>query len=286
MPQISKFQFETDFAEPGSGHAKSKAEDDSEIEAPVFSEAELLSAREHGYEAGIAAGQAQALGGVEKHVSEVIARINDQLDAINEEMAGQKALAAKDVAILAGAIATKVTGLKSDQSRLDLLERMIKDCMAKLYNEPEVTARVPAELEADLSSRLSMSKLAISISVVPDPALNGTDCLISWDGGGAERIEARIWQDVEALLERYVADHPAIVPPDNTDPRTAQPAERVAEVADEESATDLETVGGEVVEPTELASDVEDAPTQTTSTIEQHGGQPERPAPGDQDGGV
>ena len=119
MAQISKFLFETDFADPEANRAitKAKPEEDDEVEAPVFSEAELLSAREHGYEAGIAAGQAQALGSIEKSIGEVIARIDGQLGAVAEQMSGQKALAAEDVAILAGAIATKISGTRSDQAR-------------------------------------------------------------------------------------------------------------------------------------------------------------------------
>ncbi len=284
MPHISKFLFETDFAEPESARPKSRAEDDDEIETPSFSEAELLSAREHGYEAGIAAAQAQALASVEKHVSELIASINNQLDTVSEEFASQQTLAAKDVAALASAIAAKVTGTKSDESRLDLLERMITDCMAKLYQAPEVVPRVPADLEAELKSRLSMSNMPITVSVVPDQALNGTDCYIAWHGGGAERVEAHIWQEIETLLERYVAGEATTDAPDDTASATEHVAQDTAGAAEATFAAEPKALADDTAESTDPASHVGDAPTQSTPTLEQHGGQPERPAPGDQDG--
>lgn len=206
MPQVSKFLFETDFAEPESERADpNKAEEEDGVEAPVFSEAELLSAREHGYEAGIAAGQAQALAGVEKQSGDVIADIGAKLDGIGEQIAAQKALTENDVAVLANAIATKISGAAPDEARVEMLERLVSDCVSNLYQAPEVVARVPADLEEALKSRLAMSKTAIAVTVVPDQALTGTDCQLAWQGGGAERSEADIAQQVDALLEQYLS---------------------------------------------------------------------------------
>ena len=293
MPHISKYQFGTDFAEPESSRVKSSAEEEEEAEPPMFSEAELLAAREHGYEAGIAAGQAQAVAGIEKHVSEIIANIDNQLGAVSQEIAGQVALAVKDVAILAGAIAAKVTGTESDQARLDLLERMITDCMSKLYRAPEVTARVPADIEEELRSRLTVSEFAINVNVIPDQALTGTDCRLSWQGGGGERVEARIWQEVEALLERYVAGEPGEAPADNAGTDAAQTADHIAEAAQEAPQADSERQtddaaaaedAADAADAAELALHVTGAPTQPAPPLEQDGGQSERPAPGDLDG--
>ncbi len=205
MPQISKFLFETDFAEPEATHPEPQpVDDDGGVETPVFSEAELLSAREHGYEAGIAAGQAQALAGVEKQAGEVIAEISSKLDAIGEQVAAQKVLVEKDVAVLANAIATKIGGAAPDEARVALLERLVNECVSKLYQAPEVVVRVPADLEDALKSQLAMSNNAVSVSVIPDQALTGTDCQLTWLGGGAERNEDDIRQQVDDLLDHYL----------------------------------------------------------------------------------
>lgn len=285
MPQISKYLFETDFADPENEHAKPKHQDDDGTEAPVFSEAELLSAREHGYEAGIAAGQAQAVAGIETQIGEVIETISGKLDAVHTEISGQKALAEQDVAILAGAIATKVTGTVSDQARLDLLECMITDCMTRLYQAPEVVAHVPADLEADLTTRLSNANLAVAVRVTPDPSLTGTDCRVAWDGGGAERVQARVWQEVEALLEHYVADGAPASPPED-----AADSEDMVADADTDTAPapepepSAEPPPDQATAPSEDADGVADASAADTPPLEQDGVQDERPAPGDQDG--
>ena len=206
MPQVSKFLFETDFAEPESERADlNKVDDEDSVEAPVFSEAELLSAREHGYEAGIAAGQAQALASVEKQAGDVIADLSAKVDGIGEEIAAHKALTENDVAVLANAIATKISGAAPDEARVDMLHRLVSDCVSNLYQAPEIVARVPADLEEALKSRLAMSKSAIVVTVVPDQALTGTDCQLTWQGGGAERNQADIAQQVDALLDQYLA---------------------------------------------------------------------------------
>lgn len=282
MAQVSKFLFDTDFADPDAGQPN--VVEETEIEAPVFSEEELLSAREHGYEAGIAAGQAQALAGIEKRVGELIANLAGQMDGVAEQIAAQKALVAEDVAVLARAVATKVSGTKSNKSRLELLERMITDCMAKLYQAPEVTAHVPPDIEADLTSLLAMSDLTITVTVLADPALTGTDCRISWHGGGAERIEAQIWQEVDSLLEHYVGDTSeadANVDDAATNEQTKAEAEVPvpnAAIADEAEPID------QGLDPADYPLDAQTDAARMESILEQDDGQPPETAPGDQDG--
>ena len=70
--------------------------------------------------------------------------------------------------------------------------------------EPRLLVRAHPMITPDLEMRLkdafARASFQGSYSVVTDYELQPGDCRLEWDGGGAERSEARIWLDIRALV--------------------------------------------------------------------------------------
>ena len=203
MAQFTKFEFQTDFAvpEPPPPVAEAPAE-----EAPtVYTEDELRGARDHGYEAGLAAGRAQALADAEIKLCKLLEGVQGRLQGMADGVAERHSLLAQDIVHLARAIAAKVTGARAAEENLRLIEDMAQECLANLYQAPEVTIRVDPALAEGLRERLLATALSLSVTVTGDGHLHGADCRIDWQDGGASRLDAVILQNIDELLARYAS---------------------------------------------------------------------------------
>ena len=76
-----------------------------------------------------------------------------------------------------------------------------------------------------------------------DDRLGPADCRIRWQGGGLERRETEIWQEIDGALERFLGDAGARGQADNEDP-DGPPAES-ADAADEAGTKDATAPGDE-----------------------------------------
>jgi hypothetical protein len=203
MTQVSKYLFDMDFDDP-EGKRAHRIQEEPEAEIPTFSEDDIVAAREHGYEAGIAAGKAQATASTERRIEELLSNTTEQFNALNAIVEGERTLVGTDIATLAGAIAGKLLGQQTNDERMDLIASLVQDSLARLYQAPEVTMLVGVDLVEGLRSRFAASELTITVNIVGEQGLTGTDFRLSWNGGGSERIESEIWRDVEKILERRI----------------------------------------------------------------------------------
>lgn len=201
MAQYRKFEFQTDFAMPEPPPVTEAPEE--EADPPVYTDDELRGARDHGYEAGLAAGRAQALGDAEIRLCELLEGVQGRLQGMADGVAERHSLVAQDIVLLARAIAAKVTGARATEENLRLVEEMAQECLTSLYQAPEVTIRVDPALAEELRERLLATALSLSVTVTGDEHLQGADCRIDWQDGGATRLDADILQDIDELLARY-----------------------------------------------------------------------------------
>ena len=65
---------------------------------------------------------------------------------------------------------------------------------------------VKDDLESRLTEIMARSSFSGVCSVVVDYELQPGDCRIEWDGGGADRDEARIWRDIRAAIAATLGD--------------------------------------------------------------------------------
>lgn len=218
MAQFTKFEFLTDFSEPRSQEPAPLPEDESEAQLPTFSEDELRNAREHGYESGLAAGRAQALGDAEVKLCELVEALNRHLDTLTADLAERRAMASGDVVHLARAIAGKVAGQRSTEQNLEMIEALVRESLNALYQAPEATVRIDPSLVETMRERLAQADFPMDVMITGDERLQGADCRVEWQDGQAERLDSVMWQKIDDILSHYALESPE-------EPTLATPAE-------------------------------------------------------------
>ena len=214
MTQINKFLFETDFGAEGRTPRR-RAGESREGERAAYSDDDLAGARQSGYESGIAAGRAQATAAIEARIESLLETVAERLQAVAQSGAEQRLLTRHDTARLAQAIAAKIIGRREHEGQLEVVERLVDECLAEIYGVEQVTVAVDPTLADTLVARLKPPASGIAVTVVGDSSLTGAECRIDWPGGSARRLESEMWARIEAILERYTAptDEPAPAEP-------------------------------------------------------------------------
>jgi flagellar assembly protein FliH len=208
MAQFTKFEFLTDFSAPQAQALEPLPEEESEAPPPTFSEDELRNAREHGYESGLAAGRAQALGDAEVKLCELMEGLNRHLDTLTADLAERRAMASGDVVHLARAIAGKVAGQRSTEQNLEIIESLVRESLAALYQTPEATVRIDPALVEMMRDRLAQADFPMDVMITGDERLQGSDCRVEWQDGQAERLDSVMWRKVDDILSRYALESP------------------------------------------------------------------------------
>jgi flagellar biosynthesis/type III secretory pathway protein FliH len=65
---------------------------------------------------------------------------------------------------------------------------------------------ITADIEARVQGLTDRAGFRGTFAVQPDYELQPGDCRIEWDGGGADRDEARIWQEIRAAIATTLGD--------------------------------------------------------------------------------
>ncbi len=215
MASAMKFLFENSFdAEERTGGPA----------APVamrhYTEQDLLSARSEGYADGEAAGRGAALAAIEqasqKALAEIAARLGDlggQIAAIRSQTIGEA------VKVVSAAIHKMVPEL-ARRNALNEIERLIRECLQAVYDEPRVVVRAHDSVIAALHGRIDAMAAACGfngkIVLFGDEQLSEADCRVEWADGGAERNLGEMWKQIDAALARVVEGSGAEAPASDT----------------------------------------------------------------------
>ena len=222
MAVVRKFLFDNDFGETpqstvGSARAKGAATSAATSTPPappppMFSETEMLvardTARRQGEEAGLARGRSEAVTAFDKQVAAALGAIGQQAAAIAKSVAAEADAAGKSVD-LALAIVRKLHPALVEREGLAEIESVLGQCLESLKQEPRLVAYVhSARLDA-LQERLAHLSASAGfegrVVLIGDDAMGESDCRDEWADGGVEREAGRIWRAIEEALNRYLA---------------------------------------------------------------------------------
>lgn len=194
---VQKFHFETSFDKPGHAARKPTLSPREAARA-----AELIAAIERGKQAGLREAEAGALAMTVRILTAMTARI-DALAADRARTTEESNRLAVEVAL---GVARKFLPAAARRNALEEVAALVKDCLAEAIDEPRLVVRVPDALldplktliEAQPEARAAAARLVL----LADPALAATDCRVDWADGGAERNEAALWQEIDAVVHR------------------------------------------------------------------------------------
>lgn len=190
-----KFLFETSF-EP-----KDIAERDAAIPVDVHETA--LKAE---YVKGLEQGRADAQAGIDARNTEQLQDLNTKLIVLLEE---QKQYRHKVQTLLGEVLKASLEKLFPALAETHGLEEVLKVVSTTFQEEKpghEMGVFVHPETVRALSEKLttleSEEGSSVCFKVTEDPALSYSDCRITWEGGGLERLSSRLYKEVEQCLDR------------------------------------------------------------------------------------
>lgn len=208
MASAMKFLFENSFdmaERPAGQGAVSKAPPPR-----LFTEEDLVAARDEGYldgkAAGEAAGRAAALASIEQASAKALAAIGVQLSDAGQQVERIRAQTVEDSLKVVSAAIHKVVPELARRNALNEIERLIRDCLQAIYDEPRVVVRghdrVITALQTRIDSMAASCGFHGKVVLFADEQLNEHDCRVEWADGGAERNLGDMWKQIDAALER------------------------------------------------------------------------------------
>jgi flagellar assembly protein FliH len=234
-PLVRKYMFDNSFdpvevvpeperVEEAEPQMQAEPEPDPEPEPPppppppTFSEEELAAARAVAYADGEAAGTAQAQQSAEMKLARSIEAIGSALPGIMNDRDQAVQAIARESARLAHALVAKALPELNRRYGLTEIEAIVKADVALAIDQPRIIVRVASDLASSVEQRFEAIALAAGfqgrVIVLGDPALGPADVKLDWGDGGAERLAARVWTELTAIVARAVENLEKTAPVD------------------------------------------------------------------------
>ncbi|MDG4718320.1 MULTISPECIES: FliH/SctL family protein [Thalassospira] len=206
------------------GKKKKKKQDDTPPPPPaIYTEEQatqmVAEAEQKAHAQGHAEGHAQGLeqgfqevmASVEKAIGDVESVIAEKLGQIDEQQKRANAKINEDAIHVALGVIRKLAPAWSKQYQLVEIEDIIRQCLANLFDAPKVMIKVNPELEkqlGDVAQRIADSRgFSGKVVVVGEPDVAVGDCMVSWGDGTAVRDSARVWAEINGIVDNALALH-------------------------------------------------------------------------------
>ena len=151
---------------------------------------------------GMKAGEARALEAVAQGTRDVAGILREALARTHNDIEYVR----QEAAQLAVAVARKLVPLALDALPSADVELALREALHQGIGEPRIVLRANPRVIEALNGRID--EIAHEegfdgrVIAAADPALKGADCRIEWRGGGAERNQAAIEQELAAIIAR------------------------------------------------------------------------------------
>ncbi len=183
--------------------------DRSKPEVVVYSEEQLVLAKNQ----SLAAGKAEGVKETQKQQETKISELMQKTLALAEKMAKnedrREIEKSVDAVKLTMQVISKLLPGFAQQYSVSEIENVIIQSIEARKDEPRIAVTVPtAHLEA-LKTRLdtmtSGKDFAGKVILIADDGLAATDCRVEWADGGAERLYERLYSQIENEFTKAIA---------------------------------------------------------------------------------
>ena len=173
---------------------------------PTFTEEDLQVVRDAAYDEGHAAGLAEAAETAERMLANALTALDDGLGGLRQAQEQSADESQRVAARVAMAVLRKILPATCEQNAFEEVVRTVQECFAHVLDEPRISVRVEAGLvervREHLESVAERHGFEGRVVVQSDARLVPGDCRVEWTDGGAERDQARLIADIEAVVER------------------------------------------------------------------------------------
>lgn len=204
MPSISKFLFDTSFDGPGG-----KAAPPPKPVKRNYTAAELEAEKGKAFAEGHNSGVAEAANEAAARTAAATQAIANRFGELFTQLDRHHAESTQTAVSAAVAMTRKLLPALSRSAAGAEIEALIRDCLGRLHNEPKIVVRLHDSMVDSFRERLetmaSDSGFSGRVVVVAEPRVAPADARIEWADGGVERNTEHVWQEIEAIIERFVS---------------------------------------------------------------------------------
>lgn len=209
--------FDPDLVANGGAHSKERGPNGGRAGSrakPVFSEDDLARVRAEGYAEGREQASLDAAGSMERRLTEAFETVGDRLGELIAITREASAAQARDANTIAVAIARRMVPELYRRNAAAEIEHTVAGVLAQVLKPEVLTVRTAEALADPLRDRIKALAEARGVGddvkITADPTLSEGDCRVEWSGGGAERISAALWTEIEAIVEKNLGFVPAL----------------------------------------------------------------------------
>ena len=213
MSDFEKFLFDTSFDSERAREAKARAAAEAAAAAepppPTYSEEELEAARQSAFAEGKAAGFAEAEEAQSRRIAEMIAALPQHLQSLAAEIEAQVDTRRRSTLEAAITVVRKLFPRLARDNGLDEVCAVVDSCLERLRDEPRLVIRcADADLDAlkeRIEASVQRSGFEGKLVFLADEAIASGDMRVEWADGGAERNQADLWKEIDAIIARALA---------------------------------------------------------------------------------
>ncbi len=175
---------------------------------PTFTNDDIEAARQAAYLEGESAGRQAAFSSIEQSMDYTLQALSARLVELFQHETARIEVMKAEAANIGHAIAYKLAPRLLENIPLEDISAMVSECVANNYNEPRIVVRVTDGL-IDPMKQIAGQIAADhafpgKIVIIGDDRLHGSDCLVEWADGGAERNEEKLLQNVDKIISNYI----------------------------------------------------------------------------------
>lgn len=181
-------------------------EPEPEPPPPTFSEEEMNVSRQLAFQEGHQIGLSEAAEAADTKTAAALETLAANFGQVFQAQAKAQDDNARNAVRVAMSVVRKLFPASSAQFAEAEIAHTVAEVIGQILDEPRIIVRVAPTLETVLKSRLeqvaSDRGFEGRVVVQGDARVAAGDCRIEWTDGGAERDQARLMTEIEALVER------------------------------------------------------------------------------------
>lgn len=177
---------------------------------PEYTQAQLDAAKEEGYIQGHGAALEEAATAREHYAADALNLIAQGLAGLNTQQAEANKVTENLAMRMIYALAQRLLPRHAQAHAVDSIETFVRSVLPLALGEPRLLVRshpmIVEDLDASLKDVFARASFQGTFTVIADYEVQPGDCRLEWDGGGAERSEARIWAEMREVIAASVGD--------------------------------------------------------------------------------
>lgn len=181
---------------------------EAEASSPLYTEEEVELAREEAYVAGHTAALEEASNAMEQAMVTALTRCAEGIASLKPGLDRATAEIGELSAQVALAVCRKLLPHTGGEYAAREIAALVSALMPELHAQPRLMLRVHPDMVPLVRDRIAQladrAGFEGRVVTVEEPGMALSDARLEWADGGAERNTTRLWEQVEALVERNI----------------------------------------------------------------------------------